>query len=131
MLRISTLIVTLFLMVSGLFAQTESDSIELSSFRKGRSLVGLSGSISSSYITNANASNDNPQLGNLYNFNIRLGRFVANKNVLGLAFLAAALEAVGAEVKLLDFVVFPYTKSSFEVFKLLWRVYRCTRVYHH
>ncbi|MBW1837119.1 MAG: cobalamin-dependent protein [Deltaproteobacteria bacterium] len=33
---------------------------------------------------------------------------------LGLAFLAAALEAAGAEVKLLDFVVFPYTKSSFE-----------------
>ena len=33
---------------------------------------------------------------------------------LGLAFLAAALEAAGVEVKLLDFVVFPYTKSSLE-----------------
>jgi len=94
-LRISTLIVTLFLLVSGLCAQTESDSIELSSFRKGRSLVGLSGSISSSYITNANASNDNSQLGNLYNFNIRLGKFVANKNMLGLAFLASRTQMIG------------------------------------
>jgi radical SAM superfamily enzyme YgiQ (UPF0313 family) len=33
---------------------------------------------------------------------------------LGLAFLAAALEAADVEVKLLDFVVFPYTKSSLE-----------------
>ena len=95
MLRISTLIVTLFLLVSGLFAQTESDSIELSSFRKGRSLVGLSGSISSSYITNANTSNDNSRLGNLYRFDIRLGKFVANKNMLGLVFLASRTQMVG------------------------------------
>ena len=95
MLRIYTLIVTLFLLVSGLFAQTESDSIELSSYRKGRSLVGLSGSISSSYITNANTSNDNSQLGNLYRFDIRLGKFVANKNMLGLVFLASRTQMIG------------------------------------
>ncbi len=82
-------------MISGLFAQSDSDSIELSSFRKGRNLVGLSGSISSSYITNASTSNDNSQLGNLYRFDIRLGKFVANRNVLGLLFLTSRTQMIG------------------------------------
>jgi hypothetical protein len=82
-------------MVSGLLAQSGSDSIELSSFRKGRNLVGLSGSISSSYLTNANSATDNSQLGNLYRFDIRLGKFVANKNVLGLLFIASRTQMIG------------------------------------
>jgi len=82
-------------MGSGLLAQTGSDSIELSSFRKGRNLVGLSGSISSSYLNNASVSNDNSQLGNLYRFDIRLGKFVANKNVVGLLFIASRTQMIG------------------------------------
>jgi hypothetical protein len=82
-------------MVSGLLAQTGSDSIELSSFRKGRNLVGLSGSISSSYINNASAATDNSQLGNIYRFDIRLGKFVANKNVVGLLFIASRAQMIG------------------------------------
>ena len=78
-----------------MFAQAGSDSIELSSFRKGRNLVGLSGSISSSYLTNASSSNDNSQLGNLYRFDIRLGKFVANKNVVGLLFIASRTQMIG------------------------------------
>jgi hypothetical protein len=90
-----TLILALFLMVSGLLAQTESDSIELSSFRKGRNLVGLSGSISSSYLNKASPSNDNSQLGNLYRFDIRLGKFVADKNLVGLVFIASRTQLIG------------------------------------
>ncbi len=82
-------------MVSGLFAQSGSDSIELSSFRKGRNIVGLSGSISSSYLTNANNTNDNSQLGNLYRFDIKLGKFVADKNVVGLLFIASRTQMIG------------------------------------
>ncbi len=89
------LFIALFLMVSGLLAQTGSDSIELSSFRKGRNLVGLSGSISSSYINNASAATDNSQLGNIYRFDIRLGKFVANKNVVGLLFIASRAQMIG------------------------------------
>jgi len=81
--------------VSGLFAQSESDSIELSSFRKGRNLVGLSGSISSSYLSNASVSNDNSQLGNLYSFDIRLGKFVADKNLVGMVFIASRTQLIG------------------------------------
>jgi len=83
------------ILTSGVIAQPGNDSTVLSSFRKGRSLVGLSGSISSSYITNASTSNDNSQLGNLYRFDIRLGKFVANKNVLGLLFLASRTQMIG------------------------------------
>ena len=95
MRRIAALILTMSFMVSGLLAQSGSDSIELSSFRKGRNLVGLSGSISSSYLTNANSATDNSQLGNLYRFDIRLGKFVANKNVLGLLFIASRTQMIG------------------------------------
>lgn len=85
----------MFLVVSGLFAQSAKDSTELSSFRKGRNLVGLGGSISSSNLSNARASNDNSQLGNLYRFDIRLGKFVANKNLLGLLFSASRTQMIG------------------------------------
>lgn len=85
----------MFLVVSGLFAQSAKDSTELSSFRKGRNLVGLGGSISSSNLSNAKASNDNSQLGNLYRFDIRLGKFVANKNLLGLLFSASRTQMIG------------------------------------
>ena len=95
MRRNFTLILFLFLVVSGLFAQSESDSIELSSFRKGRNLVGLSGSISSSYLSNASVSNDNSQLGNLYRFDIRLGKFVADKNLVGMVFIASRTQLIG------------------------------------
>jgi hypothetical protein len=90
-----TLVIALFLMVSGLLAQSGSDSVELSSFRKGRNLVGLSGSISSSYLTNANSANDNSQLGNVYRFDIRLGKFVADKNLVGLLFIASRTQMIG------------------------------------
>ena len=89
------LILFLFLMVSGLCAQTGTDTVELSSFRKGRNLVGLNGSISSSYLSNASSSNDNSQLGNLYRFDLRLGKFVANKNVVGLLFIASRTQMIG------------------------------------
>ena len=95
MRRISALIIALFLVVSGLFAQSGKDSVELSSFRKGRNLVGLGGSISSSNLSRANGSNDNSQLGNLYRFDIRLGKFVANKNALGLLFTTSRTQMIG------------------------------------
>lgn len=78
-----------------MFAQTGSDSLELSSFRKGRNLVGLNGAISSSNLSSADGSFDNSQLGNLYRFDIRLGKFVANKNVVGLLFTASRTQMIG------------------------------------
>ena len=95
MRRFSVLIIILFYTVSGLLAQSGSDSIELSSFRKGRNLVGLHGAISSSNLSRPDGSNDNSQLGNLYRFDIRLGKFVANKNVLGLLFTATRTQMIG------------------------------------
>lgn len=85
----------MFFMVSGLYSQIDSDSIELSSFRKGRNLVGLNGAISSSDLSRADGPNDNSQLGNLYRFDIRLGKFVANKNTLGLLFSASRTQMIG------------------------------------
>jgi hypothetical protein len=93
--RISALIIAILLLASTLSAQTVSDSIERSSFRKGRNLVGMSGSISSSNIASANTSADNSQLGNLYRFDVRLGKFVANKHMLGLLFSASRTQMVG------------------------------------
>jgi hypothetical protein len=101
-----TLVIALFLMVSGLLAQSGSDSVELSSFRKGRNLVGLSGSISSSYLNNASVSNDNSQLGNLYRFDIKLGKFVADKNLVGLFFIASRTQMIGLSYVMNDRVSF-------------------------
>ena len=57
--------------------------------------MGLNGSISSSYISNASAANDNSLLGNLYRFDIRLGKFVANKNMVGMVFTASRTQMIG------------------------------------
>jgi len=93
--RISGLIFLIVILNSGVIAQSGNDSTVLSSFRKGRNLVGLGGSISSSYLTSANTSNDNSQLGNLYRFDIRLGKFVANKNMMGMVFTASRTQMIG------------------------------------
>jgi hypothetical protein len=58
-------------------------------------MVGLSGSISSSYLNQANSSSQNNQIGNLYRFDVRLGKFLADKNAAGLLFLASRTELVG------------------------------------
>lgn len=57
--------------------------------------MGISGSISSSYLSDANSTSQNYQIGNLYRFNIRLGKFVADKNGVGVMFLASRTELVG------------------------------------
>lgn len=93
--RFTIPILFLLFFASNLTAQTEKDSVELSAFRKGRNLVGLTGSISSAYLSNANSSSQNNQIGNLYRFNVRLGKFVADKNAVGIVFLASRTELVG------------------------------------
>ena len=95
MRRISALIFLIVILTSGVVAQSGNDSTELTSFRKGRNLVGLNGSISSSYISNASTASDNSQLGNVYSFDIRLGKFVANKNMVGLLFTASRTQMIG------------------------------------
>ena len=93
--RIQVSILLLLLVSVSLMARTERDTVEQSAFRKGRNLVGLSGSISSAYLSNANSSSQNNQIGNLYRFNVRLGKFIAHKNVVGMMFLASRTELVG------------------------------------
>jgi hypothetical protein len=94
-LRFALPILLLLFFAGNLMAQTERDSVEQSAFRKGRNLVGVTGSISSAYLNNANSSSQKNQIGNLYRFNVRLGKFVAHKNVVGLMFLASRTELVG------------------------------------
>ena len=57
--------------------------------------MGLTGAISSSYISNASSASDNSQLGNIYRFDIKLGKFVANNNVVGLVFSASRTQMIG------------------------------------
>ncbi len=95
MYRIFLAIILALLLVPGLSAQTDTAAVAESAFRKGRSLVGLSGSISSSFIGNPDAASTTTQQGNRYRFDIRLGKFVAEKNMLGLVMLARRTHTVG------------------------------------
>ena len=66
--RYALLILLPLFFITILTAQTESDTVDQSAFRKGRNLVGLTGSISSAYLSNANSTSQNNQIGNLYRF---------------------------------------------------------------
>jgi hypothetical protein len=77
----------LFLLVSAieLNAQTVPDSTATTPFRKGRNMVGLSGSIRSSKLSNSSFLSSD-EFVNQYSFDVNLGKFIADKNLLGLVF---------------------------------------------
>ena len=82
-------------LIPGLSAQADTVSAIETSFRKGRSLVGLDGAISSSFISKPDATTNPTQQGNRYRFDIRLGKFIADKNMLGLIMMARRTHTVG------------------------------------
>jgi hypothetical protein len=88
----------LFLIISAsIFAQTESasDSLEFKPLGKGSFLVGLGGSISSNNIAQSTFTTNAAQFGNTYQFDVLLGRFVADKNLLGLQFNTKKVSLLG------------------------------------
>jgi hypothetical protein len=84
--RVLLLFIFSIFLSCGLIAQEESDTLKLSSFRKGRNYVGIAGSISSSSLNGLTNYGGQDQFGDEYTFGIQLGRFVANKNLLGILF---------------------------------------------
>ncbi len=78
-----SLILLISFAVVKLAAQSTADSSYITPFAKGRNYVGLSGSIRSSKIDNS-TFNQTDQYINKYTFDISLGKFVANKNMVGL-----------------------------------------------
>ena len=79
-------ILTSLFCITDLAAQ--SDSTAIIPFRKGRNFVGLSGIIGSSSFHNDQGIFIGEDYINRYSFDIRLGKFVANKNLIGLVFNA-------------------------------------------
>lgn len=71
-----------------LSAQSDSVSSSYTSFRKGRNFVGLSGSIGSFSNSDDQGIFIDNNFINKYSFNIRLGKTVADKNLVGLVFNA-------------------------------------------
>ena len=76
-------IVVIWIDISG---QSVSDSVPQTSFRKGRNLVGLSGSINSSSVENPQGLLLADTYINKYYLDIKLGKFFADKNLLGIVF---------------------------------------------
>lgn len=85
-LKLPVFILSIFIFLIDISAQ--SDSTSTIPFRKGRNFVGLTGSIGSSSFKNDQQIFINDGYSNRYSFDIRLGKFVANKNLLGLVFNA-------------------------------------------
>jgi hypothetical protein len=88
----------LFIIISAsVFAQTESasDSLEFKPLGKGSFLVGMGGSISSNNIAQSTFTTNAAQFGNTYQFDVMLGRFVADKNLLGLQFNTKKVSLLG------------------------------------
>lgn len=95
MSRFLRLSIILLLLSNGITAQDDADSVSNTAFRKGRNLVGIGGSVSSSSMDRSQITNNPSEVGNNYSFNVILGRFVANKNIVGLAFDASRIHLVG------------------------------------
>lgn len=95
LIRVAVILVPFLFLTNVLLARSTTDSLDYSSFRKGRNLVGISGSISSSGLSNANSNAGNTRLGNLYRFDIKLGKFIANRNLVGIQFHASRTHLVG------------------------------------
>jgi len=101
--RFFQLSILILLLSKGLFAQLDTISIVQTSFRQGRNLIGISGTISSTNIENTRNFTSPDQFGNLYRFDVKLGKFVANKNLLGILFIASSNPSFG------------YVKSKIEI----------------
>lgn len=84
--RLIFFILIVVLSTIDLSAQSTVDSTSSTPFRKGRNLVGISGSISSASINNSQGPYNADKFINKYSFDIKLGKFVANKNLLGIVF---------------------------------------------
>jgi len=95
MSKVFQLTAALLLLANGIMAEADADSLKISSFRKGRNLVGIGGSVSSSILDRSQISNNPSEVGNNYNFDVKLGKFVANKNLLGLSFNASRTHLIG------------------------------------
>lgn len=93
--RLTLYVFLLFLFPVGMLAQDVCDTTDLHPLRKSRIYVGIGGSVSSSYTEHASNPNSNIQLGNNYRFNLKLGKFIAPKNLLGIYFTASRTQLVG------------------------------------
>ncbi len=89
MARVYLLIIALILVNSSILAQENADSVKVTTFRKGRNLVGVGGAVSTSIMDRSKLSTNPSDLGNNYNFQVKLGKFVANKNLVGISFEAS------------------------------------------
>ncbi len=95
MARVYLLIIALILVNSSILAQENADSVKVTTFRKGRNLVGVGGAVSSSYSDRTQFTSNPSDLGNSYRFNVKLGKFVANKNLVGISFDASRTHLIG------------------------------------
>ena len=95
MSRLLQLSIFLVILSNGIIAQDVADSLKLSSFRKGRNLVGMSGAVSSTIMDRTNISTNPNDIRNEYFFDVKLGKFVANKNLFGLSFNAQKAHLIG------------------------------------
>ena len=85
----------LLFLANGITAQADADSLKISSYRKGRILVGISGEVSSSMLDRSNLPYNASEAGNSYLFRLKLGKFVAEKNLLGISFHTSKTQLVG------------------------------------
>ena len=74
MLRFIWIQVAFISISTGVLAQSETDSMALSAFRKGRNLVGISGEVSSSMLDWTNIQSRESDAANSYRFVVRLGK---------------------------------------------------------
>ena len=113
MSRIIFIIFLSLILSDTLLGQQSSDSLKLSAFRKNRNYVGLGGSVSSSGLNGLNTYGSSDQIGNEYWFDILLGRFIANKNLLGLTVNTSRSHVLG------------YTETKAEVLNIgpWYRIY--------
>ncbi len=95
MLRFCLLFTSFLLLTVFTMAQADADSVKVTAFRKGRNLVGISGAVSSSIMDRSKLSSNPSDLGNNYNFHVKLGKFVANKNLVGISFEASRTHLIG------------------------------------
>lgn len=88
--------ILLFLLagLAELNAQTLADTAITTSFRKGRNMIGFAGSIRSTKIGESNYIVSDQFL-NEYSFDFNLGKFVANKHMIGLVFSSSRDESAG------------------------------------
>lgn len=94
--RIAGLILLLLVLTGKLCAQKEieADSTLPTPFKKGIILVGISGNVSSSNFGKSVVTNT-AKLGNSYSIDLRLGKFVADKNMAGLQLYTNRVNMVG------------------------------------